>query len=251
MQELIKKIKETEDFNQKVTILENCLTDRDVIIFGCGPSLNDYSTEQIKEFCKDKVVVCIKQSLLRFEDIADFHFYNDNNVLPYKYPRDTITSSSSAMSHDAVFASIWKGIENPADLHFKIVDTQIEKSLCYTNDFEGWELSKNGNRRVWGPGIIYECVFPVIVHMNPKRVYTLGWDYSDPKLPHGSQMSHYYPEDARRKTKNPSGGVIGKEAELLIESSKHLDRYLARKGIELLVLSKNSYVDEGIKRVSM
>ena len=96
---------------------------------------------------------------------------------------------------------------------------------------------------------MYECVFPTVAHMSPKNIFTLGWDYSDPELEHGAQMEHYYPQDALKRTRNPSSGVVSSESKQLIESSKYFNDYLKEKKINLFVLSKKSYVSNEIERI--
>mgnify|MGYP003705256671 CR=1 FL=1 len=40
----------------------------DVLILGCGPSLNDFSEDQLQEIAKNKVALCIKASIEKLKN---------------------------------------------------------------------------------------------------------------------------------------------------------------------------------------
>ena len=127
----------------------------------------------------------------------------------------------------------------------------LKKSIAFTNKFEEWEIEKTLAARPWGPGIMSECVIPVAVFANPKRIYTLGWDYADPKKYNDTgktPLKHYYSEDDQKKHRNIPDPPVAKENALLCKSSFYLYEYLKRKNIELFILSKNSYLDPNIPR---
>ena len=74
--EQIRKLPEIQD---RVDYLWGKYHDEDCFILAAGPSLKKYSVEYIKEKLKDKVVICIKQSIKDFYDITDFHCLNFTN----------------------------------------------------------------------------------------------------------------------------------------------------------------------------
>ena len=80
---------------KKFSILKNNFSQKDIVILTCGPSLSEYSLQEVKNFCKNKIVFCVKQTIHDFKDICDVHFYNDNNITPYEYNENTVSISSS------------------------------------------------------------------------------------------------------------------------------------------------------------
>lgn len=45
-----------------------------------------------------------------------------------------------------------------------------------------------GESRPWGPGIMYEAVFPFLAASNVKKITTVGWDIAD----NNGKNTHYY-----------------------------------------------------------
>ena len=53
------------------------------MILSCGPSLSEYTTDDVKKFCKDKIVLCIKDSVHIYKDICDIFIANQHNDKTY------------------------------------------------------------------------------------------------------------------------------------------------------------------------
>lgn len=238
-------------FLDRFLLLKDEFYQKDIVILSCGPSLSEYSREKIKDFCKGKIVFCIKQTIHEFKEICDVHFYNDNNITQYSYEDDTVAISCSAIDYNRAQKAFWPTIRK-SDFHFITRHTRnLKESLAFTNKFEEWEIENTGCARPWGPGIMLECVIPVAVFVNPKRIYTLGWDYADPKKykDNGSSpLKHYYSEQEQKKHFRIPDPPVAQENALLCKNSYHLNEYLKRKKIELLILSKSSYLDSSIPR---
>lgn len=240
-------------FLDRFSLLRDEFCQKDIVILACGPSLSEYTREEIKDFCKGKIVFCIKQAIHEFKEICDVHFYNDNNITQYSYEDNTVAVSCSSSDYRTSQRNFWPLIRK-SDFHFVTRHTRnLKDSLAFTNKFELWEIEKTGPSRPWGPGIMLECVIPVAVFVNPKRVYTLGWDYADPKKyddTGDTPLEHYYSEQDQKRHFRIPDPPVAKENALLCKNSYYLSEYLKRKKIELLILSKNSYLDASIPRIT-
>jgi hypothetical protein len=234
----------------KLDILSSIVENKDIVLLACGPFLAEQSSEKIKDFCKDKIVVCIKQAYITYKDQCHIHFYNDNNLMEYKHGEDIVIFGSSPTPHNILKESLWKNLRE-VDIKYDIVSTDFEKTIAATNDFESQEIQKTLEKRPWGSGIILESVFPSLVYMKPKRIYTLGWDYGPIDQKPWSHLEHFYTPEKRKYFLNPAAVCYSNENEKLVLNSKHLNDYLETKNIELFVLSKKSYVSEEIKRIEI
>ena len=244
------EISRKKSFLDKMDIIKQYCSGKDFLVISCGPSLRDYTKESIQNFSKDKNVLCIKQSYLEFSDICNFHFFNDYNVSPYRHGEQVFTCSSSRMNFEDAKKKVWKNFRD-TDMHFIINELNFYNTLAVKNNFQDWEIEKTGINRVWGPGIILECVFPFLVYMRPKKIYTLGWDYGPREITGETHLEHFYSNDKRKHFVNPAEVCVKNENISLIESSKKLNFYLKTLGIELIVLSQKSYVHEEIKRLKI
>lgn len=251
---------------EKLEKLKNKFENSDCIVFGCGPSLNEISPDDLKPYLKDKMVVTIKHSQCRYGEESNIHFFNDNNLIKYTYKnRDTIKIFSSGNPPQAL-NKYYTLFRDTPDITFRIIappntgPDKLKKSMAFTGDFEKWTIRNTGINRLWGPGIMYETVLPVLEFVGVKNIYTLGWDYEDPKKwkVEGTainRMDHYYDEKLKQQSNplsllsNPAGGICKEECEILIESSADIYHYLKYNGIGLHTLSKKTYISDIIPRV--
>ena len=84
------EIRKLEEIQDRVEYLWGKYHNEDCFILAAGPSLKKYPVEYIKDKLKDKVVICIKQSIKDFYDITDFHCLNFTNYEPYSEYKDSI-----------------------------------------------------------------------------------------------------------------------------------------------------------------
>ena len=54
--------------------LKNKHLGKDCVILTCGPSLKEYPKDKITEFLKDKIVICVKESVIEFKDECDYFY---------------------------------------------------------------------------------------------------------------------------------------------------------------------------------
>ena len=74
--EIKKEMQELNSIEERLELIHNAYKDDTAYILTCGPSLNDYSKEELNEKFKDKLVFCIKHSIEAVYDICDYHLLN-------------------------------------------------------------------------------------------------------------------------------------------------------------------------------
>jgi hypothetical protein len=239
---LLDMIKSYSSDRKKLDLLRNMYKDQDCYILTCGPSLNDYSEEFLNEALSDKLVFAVKQAYNHAPNIADFHFFNSNNFEVYEYNENRpVVLASSAESEIAMIYHIWSNDQEYDLFNFIPDDRDISKSICKSLNFEEYTY-ENKLERPWGPGIMTEMVFYLAVHLGVKNIYTIGWDLEKP----GSTKSNHFYKD--RKVIRPADSMPEDEIRNNINMSKHLNKWLKSKGINLYVASEGSYVHESIPR---
>ena len=214
---------------------------KDCVIVTCGPSLNDFTEEELREKLEDKFVIAIKQGFNKVPDMVDMHLFNCNNFQPYDYSDNRpITVGCSSMPLPQVKHSVWGKDTNP-DLFFRVVGGDYEQTLAKTHNFSDFTLEKTLTRP-WGPGIMSELVFYLVHFMGFSSVTTIGWDLAKP----GETTSHhFYEEDTLINKALPMERT---EIEDNIQASLALSNWLSENNIELLIGNNNSYVHEKVKR---
>ena len=219
-----------------------------VVIFSCGPSLSHYSKELILELCKGKKIFTVKQSLHKYPDLSDYHFFNDNNFSRYNTSAIKIASSANL---PWARASVWGSQEIDYEVQIISASGYIEDSLSYNRKFENMLLEPS-LQQTWGPGIMYETVLPFAIHMGFTEIIVNGWDYTTKE---DGTLDHYYDETRASKILTNTGIKIGamaaKEKDLFIGSTKGLNTFLKSRGIKLKLLSNISELDDSIERVRM
>lgn len=238
-----------DTWEDRMAYLKNRYHNEECFILGCGPSLLEYPAKFLKSYLSNKLVLSIKQSLLICDD-ADFHFYNDNNIIPYHYQNHTINCfSASTSSSFGLFR-----VANPEIIHPDIF-TPIEKpiaskALSSTLKFDDY-LLEDTLTRPWGPGIISEIVFYMAVHLGVGSICTLGWDLTDStRLAEGK---HFYDDFVKKNDMiNPAIISIEKDTQNKdIMLSGKICEWLKSKNIELVTASKNTHIHKNIKRITL
>ena len=219
-----------------------------VVIFSCDPSLNCYSKKSILELCKDKKVFTIKQSLHKYPDLSDYHFFNDNNFSRYSTPAIKIASSANLSWAQA---AVWGSQEIDYEVQIVSASGQLEDSLSYSRKFKNMLLEPS-LQQTWGPGIMYETVLPFAIHMGFTEIIVNGWDYTTKE---DGTLDHYYDESRASKILTNTGIKIGTMAEnekdVFISSTKNLNTFLKSRGIKLKLLSNISELDDSIERIEI
>lgn len=212
-----------------------------VFIAACGPSLSDYTKQQLLEETKDDIVICIKQAQLLFQDRCDYHFINDNNLIIYNHnPKTEIIASHSSLSRfcsNSISYIMTEVFNGPHSLN---------QSVAFTKDFYKNEIRENNQKNLLGPGIMYGLVIPFVVHCGFSHIKFIGWDYTISY--EDGHLSHFYEHSNRKAFLNPAQPLLKNEAELVIESSEQFYYYLKSKGITSEILSSKSNISDSFPR---
>ena len=171
----------------------------------------------------------------------------DNTFIPehYRYEdEDPIVIASS--NYD--LGTRWYKFQKQ-DLFFKVpIRTEINNEfLCLTKQFEDYIISNNPTRPC-GPGIMYETVIYMAVHLGVKKIVALGWDLSNNNPKREKDYKHFYDDDQKMFSK---GDVLPWEISITCKASEDLYKWLKTKDIELELCSDVSELYKEIPRVKI
>lgn len=240
------RIRDLDSIRGKLAFLENAYLDEPCYMLATGPSLGAIWNDDLKDFLSDKLVIAVKQAYDLAPEIMDFHLLNPWNYQPYDYKGQEPIILASKGDKDP---------ETPGmepDLLFHVPEpSNWEKRLATTFHFDKYLFSKTLNRP-WGPGIVYELGFYLMIHLGVKEIITLGWDLGDVNSP---TMEHFFHEESA--TSKKSDGVANKprirgfEVADIANSTPAAYYWLRSKGINLYVASDRSMVDPVVPRISI
>jgi len=242
-----KKISKETTLEGKLRHLQGAFEGETCYILNCGPSLNHYPPEYLKEKLGDKLVLAVKMAYNYCPEIVDLHFFNCCNMpLPvdgihYQYPPGDIISMGSSNYPEG---TVWSK-EQPTDIFFKIpIRTTVDKFLCDERNFDDY-LMENTTDRPVGPGIMYETVLHAAVHLGVSKIVALGWDLGgSPKTP--MEFDHFYDNNQQMFNR---GDMFGPEVEWARASMKDMHKWLKSKDIELFIASNISRISLTIPRI--
>ena len=240
-----------DNLADKLSYLKDAHKDETLYILNCGPSLNEYDFDYLKEFLNDKTVFSIKQAYNFFPEITDYHFYNCSN-LPVEKNYKRLKQHYAYETHRPVVVASsnydlgmrWSPIQKN-DIFFKIpIRTEINNEfVTVTKKFEDYLIDKNLTRPC-GPGIMYETVFYMAVHLGFKEIVCIGWDLRQEDA-NEDNYEHFYGTNDNVVNK---GDVLDWEIKTTRDASKELYYWLQEKNIDIKVAS-SSAVYEKIERI--
>ncbi len=250
---LKKSMSLVDDLQSKVGVLRDSYKQETLYVLSCGPSLSEYDRHHLEEFLTDKPTLSIKQAYNYFPDITDFHFFNCANLPSpigqpvnrhYKYDEDRRPIIVSSSNYD--LGRRWHPAQKQ-DIFFKIpIRTEINNEfVTVTKKFEDF-LIDNNLTRPCGPGIMYETVFYMAVHMGFKEIICLGWDLRQ-ENPDEDTYDHFYGNTDELFNR---GDILDWEIQTTRDASKDLFYWLKEKGVSLKVAT-SSAVYENIERVKL
>lgn len=218
------------------------------VVLSCGPSLNLFSEEQIRDFCKDKCVITIKLAYLKYKDVADVMMANGCN-LPYSTTTHFYDVENTFSVLSCNIKKHYLLDEQPCDV-FLDVTNPFEKPLsrdsflCFTQNFEQEKLANTLFRKCY-PGIMGESCIPFIEFMGFKRFYTIGWDLINAQV----SVDNYKHSWGDVRLSNPANpGALPWDNIANIQASAPLNDWLASKGIEWNIIGESN-LSQNIPRI--
>lgn len=247
------KLSSIPKLSSKLQLLKDKHKDETLYILNCGPSLNEYEFDYLKEKLKDKPVFAIKQAFNYFSEITDYHFFNCSNLPIDKNNTKLVQHYSYEKHRPIVVASSnydlglrWSKVQKQ-DIFFKIpIRTEINNEfVTVTKQFEDYIIDNNLTRPC-GPGIMYETVFYMAVHLGFKEIILVGWDLRQ-KDANEDNYEHFYGTNNDVFNK---GDILDWEIKTTCEASKELYYWLKEKDINIKVASTSAVYDK-IERIRL
>ncbi|WP_431283410.1 hypothetical protein ACQW02_00975 [Humitalea sp. 24SJ18S-53] len=166
----------------KFEALHGAYAGETMFILGCGPSLAEYTADQLDQLLAGKLVVALKQALDYVPTQGDFLVLNSWNFRSYEFARARpVVIRESGRNDPPVFLDGDIALDIPRP-------SSRDDQLALSRKFDDYMFSKTLNRP-WGPGVLYEIGFYLAEHMGVSKVVTLGWDVGVRNSP---QMPHFY-----------------------------------------------------------
>ena len=246
----IKRSLQNKSLEEQMSFLQNLYKGEDCYILSCGPSLVDYDKEKLSKFLKNKLVFSVKQAYDLFSSVTDFHFFNCSNLPkrenpfapPYQHSNSISVSSSNYKEYER-----WSALQ-VSDVFFKIpIRTEINNEfLVRTGEIDNY-LIKNNLTRPCGPGIMYETVLFMALHLGVKSITCIGWDLTKDKV-NESNYEHFYGSTQNLMNR---GDILDWEIKETREFSKVFYEWCKNNHIELNLASDQSSLFEGIPRIKL
>lgn len=247
----LKKKLQNVSLEEQMNLLKSAYEGKDCFILNCGPSLGDYDPDKLKDFLKDKLVLSVKQAFNVYKDVTDFHFFNCSNLpIPENmwkphYDHGDACISVSSSNYDQYRR--WPKSQL-SDIFFKIpIRTEINNEfLVRTGKIDGF-LIKNNLTRPCGPGIMYETVLFMAIHLGVKSITCIGWDLTNKKV-NESNYEHFY---GSSKGLINRGDILDWEIEETRKFSKNFYEWCKNNSIDFKLASSRSALDESIPRIKL
>lgn len=276
-------MRSAETLEEKVRLMAGYFEGTTCVIVTCGPSLQLVDGERLRQAVRGVPVIAVKQAISTIGEQADFHCWNPYNVSRFRWPSSDTLRVMVRGSQTNV--PQW----NRADVKFPQIEGKgdLRNSLAYSHTFADHLLSDQ-LVRPFGPGIMYELVVYLAVHLGCTRLITFGWDIADVKGRNthfdDSALEHRYFERGRGSQKIGSNrrtwrdavpqqmqqlvrasrtarahfqgrrynltASLNGEVELVSSSTEHLCSWLNGMGVELAVVTDSSHLSAGIARLS-
>ena len=109
---------------------------KDCVILTCGPSLIEYDKKMILDFCKNKIVICVKEAILEYGDISHYFFANGTRLRDFNLREyNTINIYQDDLRNSNKYINQYDIIVKEAK-PFK-----IKKQLLKTKRFNKWDFN--------------------------------------------------------------------------------------------------------------
>lgn len=274
---LAERVRSSGDQRTRLETLKDAYEGCTVVVVSCGPSLGDYDPEMLKLALSGLPVIAVKQAIDVVGDQADLLCFNSFNVRAFDPPSTRTIRVFQRQDPDR-----WPQC-NPFDIELigESHEADLSDSLAATGDFDRY-LFEATTTRPWGPGIMYELVLHLALHLGASRVVTIGWDIAAPT----GTNAHFYdggdefytksraeayklgslrrllPDWARRGLRRLRAQQLHRqsrvynrtlmlpgEAEVTAAATGSAAAWLERHGVEIVVASPSDAFDSRIHRI--
>jgi hypothetical protein len=153
------------------------------VIVTCGPSLGEVPVDRLRRALEGVLTLSVKQAVHVTAEHTDFLCFNSFNVTRFTTPsKNTIRCFAREPTGKTPQL-------NRADLTIDQATNvgDLRRSLAVTTDFASHPLTAH-TPRPWGPGIMYELVLHLAVHLGVAHITTIGWDIGNPQ----GKNTHFY-----------------------------------------------------------
>lgn len=205
------------------------------LVIASGPSLNDYRDKLRDQASlianarkRGLVVICVKSAFNALEgqpfDVWLYNNINPSSVIPTACSRKVFVGPKQ-----------YQGILPDS----KVMTVDFYRGLQDTMAVTGqWEeikgACKSGSIR-WGPGIMYEGVFPLCHSLGATSIYVIGWDMYPPGGFSGAHFDGSY---------GPKSDALTVEAEIIREKAPAACKFMGSLGIAVKHIGgEKSHVD--------
>jgi len=277
-EQLAADLRADTSISRQLDLMAGAYSGASCVVLTCGPSLADHEPTRLRPLLEGRLVIAVKQAVEVAGPAADFLCFNAYNASRYTVDTDSTIrifnrDPSGNMKHLNDF---------DIELHQRPHSADLADSLACTHEYEQSLLAVDPTRP-WGPGILHEVVFPLVVHLGVSDVTTIGWDIANAK---GNNVHYYDRQDdffdrgradahkltgirgrlpqpvkralrgVRSSVQHRRGRVYNRttmlpgEAELVAGSLPSLNEWLAGHGVELSVVSDSPLFSADVRRLS-
>ena len=263
---LREKLLQFEDAKDRIKCLKDAYKDETAYIVAGGPSLNNYTSEYLNEFFKDKLTLPIKQSWNMLREVADFHLLNFCNFAEYNW------SGNKSIITWAIFEQFHPEMIFKNNLECDLM-IPIYRNNQFTGGGEGpnkmiYSLAERGDwdtmlldgdiNQPWGPGIMYEMAIPLSLYLGCKKIVTVGWDIGDIKsFDNGPDddtqrvfQDHFYGNE-HNKIVYAKTSMGPREITSVAKSTKSLFYWLKDRGVDWKIVSDRNPGYDKIERINI
>lgn len=248
-----------DGYENRISFLKNKYEDKACFIIAPGPSSNDTQLELLQNELKKNLVFCIKNSYDCFQDVCDFHFFNDcnlpvhNSSVGYQYEakKEPIIVGSSGFDESVARQRI--GDFQQWDIFCKVLDPAVypNNNMGYMLQNEDFEKGTFDNTylRPCGPSLVIETVLYMALHVGVKNIFAIGLDGGTKWKKSSSQPRRGIHLDSSPKTQHELDYKKW-EFDLTHKGTGPLYDWLKKKNVNLSLISEVSNWHPKIPRVS-
>tara|TARA_B100001094_G_scaffold32216_1_gene26708 strand:- start:288 stop:1040 length:753 start_codon:yes stop_codon:yes gene_type:complete len=239
--ELKHQLTQLDSIEERLNLLKDKYKGETAYLVTCGPSLTNHDENILMGKLSDKLVLSIKQAHDVVGDISDFHLLNTYNLKDYNYTtNDSVVVWSVSKSYAQ--NQLERIQHKPLDIYFPVINPPYitpQDTIAGSCNFDDMKLLGNRCEVTWGPGMFYEMMIPLCLHLGVKNIVTIGWD-----LKVTDKHEHFYNEKMNCK---PQDG----ELQQAINSTKPFYEWCELNNINIKIISEINRVDDRFKRIKL